>query len=135
VTGLVVDASAVVALLVDAGPAGEWVDATVAGSALYAPDLLPYEVGNVLRRHAAAGRLDATAVTLAHADLVALALDLYPYAAVADRVWELRASLSAYDASYVGLAELLELPLITLDGRLARAAGPRCPIVAYAAPM
>ena len=45
-----------------------------------------------------------------------------------DRVWELRDNLSAYDASYVALAELLGCALITADGRLGRAPGVRCPI-------
>ncbi len=44
------------------------------------------------------------------------------------RVWELRENLSAYDATYVALAEALESPLVTADGRLARAPGPRCTI-------
>lgn len=42
------------------------------------------------------------------------------------RVWELRGNMSAYDATYVALAEALEAPLVTADGRLARAPGPRC---------
>jgi predicted nucleic acid-binding protein len=49
-----------------------------------------------------------------------------PYPPFADRVWELRASVSAYDAWYVAVAEELACPLATLDARLSRAAGPRC---------
>lgn len=130
-TRFVLDASAAVALLADAGPAGQWVEATISGAALLAPDLMPFEVSNILRRHALAGVLDASEATLAHTDLVALAVDLYPYAGLAERVWELRANLTAYDASHVALAELLAAPLVTLDARLARAPGTRCPIVAY----
>lgn len=44
------------------------------------------------------------------------------------RIWELRDNLSAYDATYVAVAEALESPLLTADGRLARAPGPRCTI-------
>ncbi len=127
----VLDASAAVALLADAGPAGQWVESTVSGAALVAPDLMPVEVSNILRRHALAGALDPSEATLAHTDLVALAVDLYPYAGLAERVWELRANLTAYDASYVALAELIAAPLVTLDGRIARAPGTRCAIVAY----
>lgn len=44
------------------------------------------------------------------------------------RIGELRDSVSAYDATYVAVAEALEAPLVTADGRLARAPGPRCSI-------
>jgi predicted nucleic acid-binding protein len=45
---------------------------------------------------------------------------------VAERAWELRGSLTAYDAAYVAVAELVGAPLLTLDARLSRAPGPRC---------
>jgi predicted nucleic acid-binding protein len=128
---LVLDASAAVALLADAGPTGQWVEATIRGATLLAPELMPFEVSNILRRHALAGVLDASGATLAHADLVALPIDLYPYAALAERVWELRANITAYDASYIALAELAAAPLVTLDAKLAGATGPTCKILAY----
>lgn len=130
----VLDASAAVALLVDDGPAGRWVDATIRGATLLAPELMPFEVSNILRRHALAGVLDASDATLAHTDLVALPIDLYPYAALAERVWELRANVTAYDASYVALAELVAAPLVTLDAKLAGATGPTCKILTYPSP-
>lgn len=45
-----------------------------------------------------------------------------------DRVWELREKVSAYDASYIALAELLDCPLLTADARLSRAPGVKCAI-------
>ena len=54
-----------------------------------------------------------------------------PYDALAERAWELRDDLTIYDATYVALAELLRTTLLTLDVRLARAPGPRCPIRVY----
>lgn len=128
---VVIDSSAIVALLVDAGSAGQWVAAVTASAGLFAPELMPFEVTNILRRHSLAGILDTSAATLAHADLVALPIDLYPYEAVATRIWELRANITAYDAAYVALAELLALPLVTLDRRLAGAPGTRCRILSY----
>ena len=45
-----------------------------------------------------------------------------------DRAWELRANATVYDAVYVALAELLDAPLVTADGKLARAPGIRCDV-------
>ncbi|HZV52082.1 MAG TPA: type II toxin-antitoxin system VapC family toxin [Candidatus Dormibacteraeota bacterium] len=131
---LVIDASAVVALLADDGPAGRWVTASVAGADLAAPELMPYEAANILRRQELAGVLDPTAASLAHRDLTALPLQLCPYAPLAARAWELRRALTTYEASYVALAELLGAPLVTLDARLGRALGPRCSVLAYGGP-
>lgn len=128
---LVVDASAIVALLTDAGPAGEWVTTLVSGKSLAAPELMPYEADNILRRYSTAGLLDASAATLAHNDLVSLPIDLYPYLVVSDRVWRLRHNLTVYDAAYVAIAEQLASPLVTLDARMERASGPKCQIHAY----
>ena len=126
---VVVDSSALAALLLDAGQAGQWVASMIRGVRLVAPQLAPFEVANVLRRQNLAGGIDETAAALAHQDLLDLSVELWPYSAVAARVWELRGSITAYDASYVALAELLGLSLITLDERLAKANGPRCPII------
>ncbi|MGH8996879.1 MAG: type II toxin-antitoxin system VapC family toxin [Acidimicrobiales bacterium] len=131
---LVVDSSALVALLADSGPAGSWVGTQIAGATLAAPALAVFEVANVLRRQVAFGRLDETQGTLAHADLLALALQLWPYSLLAERAWQLRHNLTVYDACYVALAELLVAPLITLDVRTVRSAGPHCPIVTFPSP-
>ena len=125
---VVVDASVVVAGLVDSGPDGQWAERVFASGALAAPHLLPAEVANVLRRAALAGKISADAATLAHADLQALRVDLFPYEPLAGRIWELRGHVTCYDAWYVALAEYLGCPLITLDGRLARSPGLKCQI-------
>ena len=57
-----------------------------------------------------------------------LGMTRYPVFSLLDRVWELRDNLSAYDASYVALAELLDCNLLTADARRSRAPGIRCPI-------
>lgn len=127
----VLDASAAVAMLADAGPGGQWVESTVQDRPLLAPHLMLFEAANILRRQAASGFIDVSAATLAHADLVSLPIDLFPYAVVAERAWQLCANLTVYDASYVALAELAEAALITLDRRLARAPGAACRILVY----
>lgn len=125
------DASAVIAMLADVGPAGEWSTAQATDAYLAAPDLMPYEAAYILRRHVLAGVLDVSAATLAHADLTALPFHLWPYSVLAERAWALRSNLAIYDAAYVALAELLGVALVTLDARLARTPGLKCPVVAY----
>lgn len=126
---LVVDASALVAALVDGGPDGDWAAATIAGEVLAAPHLLLVEASNILRRSRLAGDITADVAALAHADLLDLRVALFPYGPLAERVWELGENLTSYDGWYVALAEVLDAPLATLDGRLARAPGPRCRFV------
>ena len=123
---LVVDASAAVALLVDAGPGGTWAEQVLGREQLVAPHLMPVEAANILRRAAARGEISADAAALAHADLLALRVDLFPYEPFWPRVWELRDTLTAYDAWYVALAEALGAKLATLDSALSHARGPRC---------
>ncbi len=128
-TPVVLDASAAVALLLAAGDPGDWVAEQLSGRHIAAPELLMYETANVLRRQAASGALSAAEASLAHDDLRALAVELWPYGVVAGRVWELRGNLTVYDAAYVAVAEMLGADLITLDERLARATGPRCGVI------
>lgn len=120
---LVIDASALVTLLIDPGRRGERVAESMAGADLHAPDLLPYEVGNVLRRRRLAGLLSPAEATLAHEGGRRLPIELWPYEVLADRIWDLGGSLTAYDAAYVALAACLDAPLVTADERLARASG------------
>ena len=81
---------------------------------------------NILRRAAAAGVISADVAAMAHADLLDLRVELFPYSPFAARVWALRSNLTSYDAWYVALAEFLGARLATLDLTLARATGPRC---------
>ena len=123
---LVVDASIVVAGLVDAGATGAWAESLLVTEPLSAPHLMPVEVTNILGRAAIAGDLTADAATMAMADLLDLRVELFPFAPFAARVWELRDNVASYDAWYISLAELLGSKVGTLDSRLVRAAGPRC---------
>lgn len=123
---LVIDASVIVAALVDSGPDGQWATDVLGGEVLAAPHHMPIEAANVLRRASLAGDLSADSAALAHADLLELRVELFPYAPLADRCWQLRDTVTTYDAASIALAEQLDTALATLDTRLARATGPRC---------
>ena len=121
------DASVLVALLVDGGPAGEWATSVLsAAKDLLAPHLALFEAANILRRHELAQIITPDQAVQAHADLLDLRIDLWPYELLAPRTWALRQNLSAYDGSYVALAEMTGTTLATLDARSARAPGVKC---------
>jgi predicted nucleic acid-binding protein len=125
---IVCDASALVALLLDSGSDGRWVTETVAGADLAAPSLVGFESANIIRRHELAGIISADQAAQAHADLLDLGIELWPFELLAVRMWGLRHNLSSYDASYVALAELIGATLVTLDGRISGAPEMRCVI-------
>jgi predicted nucleic acid-binding protein len=58
---------------------------------------------------------------MAYAELLELPIEPWPFETVEQRVWDLRATMSAFDATFVALSELLAAPLVTGDRRLARA--------------
>ena len=126
---LVVDASVVVAALIDGGPAGSWAEAVLVSDQIAAPHLMPAETANILRRADLSGEISSDAAALAHADLLKLRTALFAYEPFAERIWELRAHVTSYDAWYIALAESLDAPLATLDRRLARAQRTRCDFV------
>jgi predicted nucleic acid-binding protein len=121
---IVVDASAAVAALLNAGPARR----VLATEQLHAPHLIDSEVANALRRASAAQRLDADTAWATLDAWRRLGMTRYPAHSLLDRIWQLRDNLSAYDATYVALAELLGCSLLTADSRLGRAPGIDCPV-------
>jgi predicted nucleic acid-binding protein len=125
---IVADASVVLALSVDNASHRRWA-AEVIGDRAAAPHEMPVEVAHALRRLEALGRIPPKTAASALETAIALDIELWPFAPFADRVWELRGAVTAYDAWYVALAETLDLPLATLDRRLATANGPRCEFV------
>lgn len=123
---MVIDASALVAALVDSGSDGRWATSLIAREGLAAPEMLLAEVCNVLRRLELSGRLSTAEATLAYGDLQRLNLELFPFSPFAQRVWDLRGNVTSYDAWYVALAEALASPLATLDLRLIGSRGTEC---------
>jgi predicted nucleic acid-binding protein len=94
-----------------------------AGLTLNVPHLVDVEMAQVMRRHAAAGGIDAARGRELLSDLASLPMQRHPHGWLLPRVWELRHNLTAYDALYVALAEALDAPLVTRDRRLAAAPG------------
>lgn len=92
---------------------------------MHAPHLVDIETTQVIRRYAAKREIGGERGLAALEDLIDLPIRRYPHDLLLPRVWELRNNLTAYDAVYVALAELLEAPLLTRDKRLAAAAGHR----------
>jgi predicted nucleic acid-binding protein len=122
----VVESSAVVAALIDRGSDGDWARRQFERPWVATPAHMFVEVSTVLRREVLAARLGRDVAALAHRDLVELPVTVFPFEPLASRVWELHPSVTSYDAGFVALAEALDVPLVTLDARLARASGPTC---------
>ena len=120
------DASVVTSALMETTRASDWAREALRVGRLAAPHLMPAEVCQVLRRRVARGVLSAADASAGVSGLLELRAELYPFEPFAERAWELRDTVSAYDAWYVALAEALDVPFVTLDERLARAPGPRC---------
>lgn len=103
----------------------------LSGVHLHAPHLIDVEFLHALRRLVATARVPAARAAVLRADFGRLKVVRYPHSLLLDRIWELRDNLSAYDAAFVALSEVLGVPLITTDARLAAAAGNRAVIEAY----
>jgi predicted nucleic acid-binding protein len=121
---IVADASAVVELLLGGETAAPVATRLLdPAETVHVPHLLDVEVAQALRRYALSRELDPERGMNALADLGDLPFRRYPHTMLLDRAWELRRSVSAYDAVYIALAEALEAPLLTRDRRLARSHG------------
>ncbi len=116
---IVVDASLVVDAIFGEGAllARLWTDD------LAAPHLLDAEFGAALRRKSLAGLLKPEEAEAAFHGFAAVEIDRYPHGPLLRRAWQLRSNLSFADALYVALAEQLDVPLLTLDSRIAGSPG------------
>ena len=121
-------------IVLDASAAVDWLLQTSAGlqiekriysgnETLHSPHLLDLEVAQVLRRLVREGAISVRRGDEALRDLLALRVSRYPHFVFLPQIWQLRNSLSAYDAAYVVLAERLGASLVTRDARLSTAWG------------
>jgi len=128
---IVVDASALVEL-VSARPPPLRLTARLLGSNdLHAPHLVDVEATHGLGRLVMSGELTAERASDARVDLSELKITRYAHHHLLARAWELRHTVSTYDAVYVSLAELLPAPLVTCDARLAGSTGHDAEIELY----
>jgi predicted nucleic acid-binding protein len=123
---IVVDASAALELLLNRRAAGALRERLFRPrESLHAPHLLDVEVLHVLRRYNLTGEMNDARADEAIRNYLALPIERYSHELLAPRIWQLRSNLTAYDAAYVALAELLDAPLLTTDARLARSSAAR----------
>ncbi|MGH3655480.1 MAG: type II toxin-antitoxin system VapC family toxin [Micromonosporaceae bacterium] len=125
---IVVDASVLAPALADDGPDGERTRARLSGTDLAAPALIDLEVTSLFRGLVRSGQLTDHRAARALADLMAIPIERTPHTALLSRIWLLRDNLTAYDAAYVALAEIMSVPLVTADAKLAKAANQRCTV-------
>ena len=124
---VVLDAGAMVVALLDEGASHDRVHGLLRAGC-HAPDVLRLEVQSVLRRLERAGLVPREMVESAHKLFTRFPIDYVTHAGLAVRCWELRHTVTPFDAAYVAIAEGLDVPLVTTDARLSRAPGMRCTI-------
>lgn len=125
----VLDASAMVLAVSGKTDAAATLRARLSGARTHAPHLIDAEVGNVLRRHEQQALLSDEEALFALRAARALLDHRYSHVGpLTELAWTWRHNLSFYDALYVALASLLDLPLITGDVRLSRAPDLPCAI-------
>jgi len=129
---IVLDASAAVDVILELGPEGEWVASELAGAeSLHAPHLIDSEVASALRKLTLAGEISARRGTAALRHFLDLRLIRYPAEPLLPRICQLRHSLTAYDATYITLAESLGAPLLTTDRGIGGSRGHRAVVSAF----
>lgn len=126
---IVIDASAAVQGLLTYAEARR----LMTDEALAVPHLADPEIAQALRNQVARGAITVQTGTQALFRWMRVGVTRFNTSGLLRRVWELRQNLSAYDATYVALAEALDCRLVTADARLSRAPGPRCPITVLSA--
>lgn len=122
---IVLDASVAVDLILDTTPYSTTISLRLLEHAgdLHAPHLIDAEVGQALRRHILSREVDPERAERAVSDLRSIPISRYPHLRFLPRALGMAPNLSVYDALYVALAESLDAPLLTRDGKLAKAAG------------
>lgn len=126
---IVVDPSAIAPALTDEGPLGSACREIMRSKRLIAPQGVDLEVVSALRSMLFEGVIEGHVAEEAVDDLARLRMLRMPTLPLHQRIWNLRHNVSAYDAAFVALAEVLRVPLLTLDVKLTQAHGPTCEFI------
>jgi predicted nucleic acid-binding protein len=117
---IVVDASAAIEILLRLERAEDLMDRVFdSGETLHVPHLFDVEVAQVIRRYAGRGELTPFRAEQAIGVLRDFPVERYSHQPLLERIWQLRHNLTAYDAAYLSLAEVLDATLVTRDNGLA----------------
>jgi predicted nucleic acid-binding protein len=119
---IVLDCSALVAIVFAIDPWPEHISAFAAAEAIAAPDYLVVEFLSATRRLASLGQLDDTSALAGIHFVQHMAFHGFDTTGISAEIWSLRRNFSAYDAGYVALAQILDAPLLSCDRRLRSAA-------------
>lgn len=126
---IVIDASVLVNVLTDDEAPGEVAQAELARDSRWAaPEHVRAEAFSAIRGRVLGRKITVARATEAVDALAALDIEPIAYSTIHRRMWELRENVNGYDAAYVAAAEARSCPLVTADGSLARATGPRCEV-------
>ncbi|MBA3991181.1 MAG: type II toxin-antitoxin system VapC family toxin [Propionibacteriales bacterium] len=125
---IVCDAGVLVSAVADHGSSGAQARELLGSQPLHAPYLVDIEVVSALRGLVRGGSAEPAAALAALARFAELSVIRHEHEPLLARIWELRDDVTAYDAAYVALAELLDVPLLTGDAGLARAADDHCEV-------
>ena len=126
---IVVDASVVVLALLDEERVGDAArDALTADNRWIMPEHWAVEVLSVVRGHLLGGHIGAAQAGDAVDAVAEIDPEIVPTRLLVPRIWSLRGNLTTYDAAYAAAAEMYGCPLVTADGKLARASGIGCAI-------
>ena len=120
---IVADASCVVDFTLQIDRVPLFLRALETGERLVAPALIDFEFLNVMRKHVLQKRTTLEVAKDAISIFEDLEIERFTGELMSDRIWQLRDNLTAYDASYVALAEMLDVPLFTGDKKISSGSG------------
>jgi predicted nucleic acid-binding protein len=127
---IVLDASVVVELLTN-GARAESIRSDLFGrdESFIVPHLIDVEVMSAIRSLVAGERTGSNGIEQMIAGLAALPAERYSHTPLLSRIWELRHNFTAYDATYIALAEATNSVLYTSDEKLRK--GHRARVVLF----